>query len=94
MSFIVPPEDGFAPVPDLGSFRFRRRRRLPAEVVDQLHVAAQLVDELLEAGVELRFDAPGEGARMRAILVDTEGNEIREVALRDVVELDLGDPTA
>ncbi len=89
VSFHVPPDDGFAPVTDLGSFRFRRRRRLPAELVEELHVAQQLCDELLEAGVELRFDAPAPGARVRAVLVDAEGHEIREVALRDVIELDI-----
>ena len=54
-------------------------------------VAAQLCDDLEEAGVELRFDAPG-GVRVRAVLLDTDGDEIREVALTDVVELAL-DPS-
>jgi hypothetical protein len=91
MSFIVPPNDGFATVHDLGAFRRRRPRRLPAEVVEQLHVAAQLQEELQEAGVELRFEAPGAGARVRAVLTDADGNELREVSLSEVVELELED---
>jgi hypothetical protein len=90
MSFIVPPNDGFATAHDLGAFR-RHPGSLPAEVVEQLHAAAQLQEELVEAGVELRFDAPGHGARVRAVLTDAEGNELREVSLSEVVELELED---
>ena len=100
MAFIIPPIDGLpssggaaaAPrssaCPGKGALRFRRRQ-LPPDVVEQLHRAADLCDELADAGVELRFDAPGDGARVRAVLVDSEGDEIREVALTDVVELEL-----
>jgi len=88
MAFIIPPIDGAASVQGSAALRFRRGT-LPPEVVEQLHRAADLYDELAEAGVELRFDAPGEGARVRAVLVDGDGDEIREVALTDVVELEL-----
>ncbi|HZO36848.1 MAG TPA: hypothetical protein VFB41_08230 [Solirubrobacteraceae bacterium] len=88
MAFIIPPVDGAAAAPRSSALRFRRRE-LPPEVVEQLHRAADLCDELAEAGVELRFDAPGEGSRVRAVLVDGDGDEIREVALTDVVELEL-----
>ena len=87
MAFNIPPVDGAGSAAPTEASRFRRR--LPPEVVEQLHVAAQLCDELEQAGVELRFDAPDAGARVRAVLVDGDGEEIREVALTDVVELQL-----
>ena len=88
MAFIIPPVDGDGTAPIIDGTRFRRRR-LPPDVVEQLHVAAQLCDELERAGVELRFDAPGDGGRVRAVLVDDDGDEIREIALTDVVALQL-----
>lgn len=87
MTSNVPPVDASAAGPRAAP-RFRRGV-LPPEVVEQLHRAAELCDELAEAGVELRFDAPGDGARVRAVLVDGDGDEIREVALSDVVALDV-----
>ena len=86
MSFIVPPDAGLGHSRSPG---VRFRRRLPPEVTEQLHRAAQLCDELEAAGVELHFDAPGDGDRVRAVLTDADGNEIREVPLRDVVALDV-----
>ncbi len=86
MSFIVPPVGDLASVVEMA--RFRRGRRLPAEVVEQIHAAAQLADELEAAGVQLRFTAPDEhGGRVRAVLVDGDGD--RPVSLTEVVELDL-----
>jgi hypothetical protein len=89
MTFIVPPVDGAAVGHGARPLRFRRRR-LPSELVEQLHRAAELCEDLAEAGVQLRFDAAGDGARVRAVLVDSDGDEIREVALTDVVALELG----
>jgi len=78
--------------PDVVSpFRVSRGRRLPSEVVEQLHVAAQLCEDLEEAGVELRFDTPPDGSRVRAVLVDNDGNYVRDVPLSEVVELELGE---
>ena len=101
MTFIVPPVDGPSARPRQGAIehasghrdpaRFRRRR-LPPALVDELHRAAELCDDLAEAGVQLRFAAPGDGSRVRAVLVDADGDEIREVALTDVVELQLEPP--
>jgi hypothetical protein len=90
MAFIIPPVDGESSVLRARARRFRRRG-LPSEVVEQLHAAAALCETLAAEGVELRFDAPGAGARVRAVLVDSEGEEIREVSLSDVVALELDD---
>src|SRR4051812_8382589 len=65
MTFIVPPVDGSAPAHGARPLRFRRRR-LPPEVVEQLYRAAELCEDLAESGVQLRFDAPGDGTRVRA----------------------------
>ncbi len=74
---------------NLTRFARRRSRRLPDEVVSQLHAAERLCDDLADTGVEIRFEAPGEGRRVRAVLVDPDGNELRTVRLADVVALRL-----
>jgi hypothetical protein len=90
MSFTVPPAGEFGDITDMALYRRMRPRRLPAEVVEQLHVAAQLADELAAAGVELRFSEPGdEGGRVRAVLTDQDGKAVREVSLSEVVDLEL-----
>jgi hypothetical protein len=90
MSFIVPPGGEFGDITDLATYGRMRGRRLPAEVAEQLHVAAQLADELQAAGVELRFREPGEpGQRVRAMLTDDQGNDLCEVSLAQVVALEL-----
>jgi hypothetical protein len=66
----------------------RHPESLPREVLAELDAAGRVYDALLAQGHEVRFDAPGSGARVRAELRSLEGEVVRDVALAEVVGLD------
>ena len=68
----------------------RRRRatgpdRIPEEVWDDMHRANELFEALDRHGQQVRFETHRLTGRVVASLVDTEGNVVRPMGLREAV---------
>ena len=65
----------------------------PAEVLDALDAAAQVLDDLRQKQVNLSFSTEGEGAlkRVRVEVRDSSGQLVREIPPRHLLDLLAGD---
>lgn len=92
--------DSFAKVYDYSTFeaartaRAAREAQIPPHVMDEVHAAARLYEELSARDQQVRFDTHSLEGRVVADLVDTDGNVVRPISLRDIVESNDPDPAA
>jgi septation ring formation regulator EzrA len=73
----------------LESARAARRARessIPAHVMDEMQAAARLYDDLVSRRQSVRFDLHDLDGRVVADLVDADGNVVRPISLRDIIE--------
>jgi len=88
----TPAGDTFAKVYDssvLEAARAARRAReteIPPHVMDEVQAAARLYEALQARDQHVRFQTHNLDGRVVADLVDTDGNVVRPISLRDVVE--------
>lgn len=94
------PAEGetFATVYDYSVFqaaraaRAARESQIPPHVMDEVHAAARLYEELQARDQQVRFHTHSLEGRVVADLVDTDGNVVRPISLRDIVEANDPDP--
>lgn len=92
--------DAFAQVYDssvLEAARAARKAReaqIPAHVMDEVQAAARLYEDLAAREQRVRFDTHQLDGRVVADLVDHDGNVVRPISLRDIVESNDPDPAA
>ena len=88
----VPAGDDFAKVYDAGvmeAARAARRAReteIPSHVLDEVQAAARLYEDLQARDQHVRFQTHNLDGRVVADLVDTDGNVVRPISLRDIVD--------
>lgn len=96
----VPAGEAFAKVYDAGvleAARVARRDResdIPSHVLDEVQAAARLYEDLQARDQHVRFQTHNLDGRVVADLVDTDGNVVRPISLRDIVESNDPDPAA
>jgi hypothetical protein len=94
------PEGSFAKVYEasvLEAARAAKRTRIepiPEHLLDEIEAASRLYDELTAREQQVRFDVHDLDRGVVANLVDTEGNVLRPISLRDIVESNDPDPAA
>lgn len=67
---------------------------IPSHVMDEVHAAARLYEELAARGRQIRFDMHKLDGRVVADLVDTEGNVVRPISLSEVMDTTPGPDAA
>jgi hypothetical protein len=60
---------------------------VPTEALAALDEAAEAIERLLDAGIELDFVQPRFSRRLRVLVRDADGRAIAEVGLLDALEL-------
>lgn len=94
------PSNTFAEVYDASvleaarAARKAREAQIPQQVMDEVQAAARLYEDLAERDQRVRFDTHRLDGRVVADLVDTDGNVVRPISLRDIVESNDPDPAA
>lgn len=96
----TPAGEAFAKVYDYSVFEAHRAARtarqtdIPPHVMDEVHAAARLYEELQARDQQVRFHTHSLEGRVVADLVDTDGNVVRPISLQDIVETNDPDPAA
>jgi hypothetical protein len=83
---------GSCKVYEIETARRARSAHIPNEVREEMEAAAELYERLLDEGRQIRFDQIR--GRIMASLCDLEGNLIRPLSLREVIEIDEGPDAA
>lgn len=66
--------------------RKARETQIPYHVMDEVQAAARLYEDLQARDQHVRFQTHNLDGRVVADLVDTDGNVVRPISLRDIVE--------
>lgn len=74
--------------------RKARETQIPQQVMDEVQAAARLYEDLAARDQRVRFDMHQLNGRVVADLVDNDGNVVRPISLRDIVESNDPDPAA
>jgi hypothetical protein len=74
--------------------RKARETQIPQQVMDEVQAAARLYEDLAARDQRVRFDTHQLDGRVVADLVDADGNVVRPISLRDIVESNDPDPAA
>ncbi|MBJ7332287.1 MAG: hypothetical protein JHC95_20490 [Solirubrobacteraceae bacterium] len=87
-----PEGETFAKVYDYSVFeaarsaRKAREAQIPSHVMDEVQAAARLYEDLQARDRHVRFDTHRLDGRVVADLCDTDGNVVRPISLREIVE--------
>lgn len=87
----APDTGGFAQVYDLTKAR-RGAPEIPPMVWDEVDRAGAIAADLEAQGHTIRFSDPADGGRVRAELLDTDGNVLRPVSLGEIVSIGSNEP--
>jgi hypothetical protein len=66
--------------------RKTREAEIPSHVMDEVHAAARLYEDLQARDQQIRFETHTLAGRVVADLVDNDGNVVRPISLRDIVD--------
>jgi hypothetical protein len=66
--------------------RKARETQIPSHVMDEVQAAARLYEDLQARDQQVRFQTHNLDGRVVADLVDNDGNVVRPISLRDIVE--------
>lgn len=87
----APETGGFAQVYDLTKAR-RGAPEIPPAVWDEVDRAGAIAADIEAQGRTIRFTEPADGGRVRAELVDGDGNVLRPVSLGEIVTIGSTEP--